>query len=55
MAHAANIPIKIICIWIENIVQKELSDDQFGFRRNKSTTEAILSLRILIKKTSWIK
>jgi hypothetical protein len=32
------------------MVEKELSDDQFGFRRNIGTREAILSLRILIEK-----
>jgi len=46
MAHAAKILVKIICTRIENIVEKKLSDDQFGFRRNKGTREAILSLRI---------
>ncbi|VVC29974.1 Endonuclease/exonuclease/phosphatase,Reverse transcriptase domain [Cinara cedri] len=33
-----------------SIVEKELSNDQFGFRRNKGTREAILSLRLLIEK-----
>ena len=50
MTHAAKILVKIICFRIESIVEKELSDDQFGFRRNKGTREAILSLRILIEK-----
>jgi len=50
MAHAAKILVKIICTRIESIVEKELSDDQFGFRRNKGTREATLSLRILIEK-----
>jgi hypothetical protein len=31
MAHTAKILIKIICTRIENIVEKELSGDQFGF------------------------
>jgi hypothetical protein len=35
---------------VENIVEKELSDDQFGFKRNKGTREAILGFRILIEK-----
>lgn len=50
MAHTAKILVKIICTRIESTVEKELSDDQFGFRRNKGTREAILSLRILIEK-----
>jgi hypothetical protein len=49
MTLAAKILIKIICILIENKVEKELSADQLGFRRNKGTREAILSLRILIE------
>jgi|UniRef100_A0A2S2QUQ4 hypothetical protein len=50
MAHAAKILIKIICTRIMNIVEKEISGDQFGFRKNKSTREAILRLRILLEK-----
>ncbi|VVC32502.1 Reverse transcriptase domain [Cinara cedri] len=50
MAHAAKILVKIICTRIESIVEKELGDDQFRFRRNKGTREAILSLRLLIEK-----
>jgi hypothetical protein len=50
MTPAADILIQIICTQIENIVEKELTEDQFGFRRNKGTRDAILNLRILIEK-----
>ncbi|KAL4083943.1 hypothetical protein QTP88_029259 [Uroleucon formosanum] len=35
---------------IEHKIERQLSNDQFGFRRNKGTREAILSLRTLIEK-----
>jgi hypothetical protein len=50
MAYVAKILIKIICTRIENIVEKELNDNQFGLRRNKSTRTVTLSIRILIEK-----
>jgi len=37
MAHVAKFLVKIICTRIEIIVEKELSDDQFRFRKNKGT------------------
>ena len=35
---------------IEQSVEENLGDDQFGFRRNRGTREAILSLRLIIER-----
>ncbi|KAL4149828.1 hypothetical protein QTP88_003684 [Uroleucon formosanum] len=50
MIHSAKILVKIIGNRIEHKIERQLSNDQFGFRRNKGTREAILSLRTLIEK-----
>lgn len=52
MPHKSKILVTIIWTWIESLVEKELSEDQFGFRvrMNKGTRETIFSLRILIEK-----
>lgn len=50
MAHAAKILVKIIYNRIESIVEKQLSNDQFGFRRNKGTIDLKLK-NICRKKT----
>jgi len=35
---------------MENKIEEQLGCEQYGFRKNKGTREAILSLRILIEK-----
>jgi len=35
---------------MENKIEKQLGCEQYGFKKNKRTREAILSLRILIEK-----
>ncbi|KAL4107862.1 hypothetical protein QTP88_018144 [Uroleucon formosanum] len=50
MIHSAKILVKIIGNRIEHKIERQLSNDQFGFRRNKGTREAILSLRTLVEK-----
>lgn len=55
MADAAKVLVKIICNWIENIVKKRLNNDQYRSEKNKSTTEAILSVRILVKENKPIE
>lgn len=50
MIHSAKILVKIIGNRIEHKIEWQLSNDQFGFRRNKETREAILCLRTLIEK-----
>jgi len=48
--HSAKILVKIIGNRIARKIERQLSNDQFGFRKNKVTTEAILSLRTLMEK-----
>ena len=43
-SHASKILTKIIHRKIEQSVEENLGEDQFGFRRNRGTREAILSL-----------
>lgn len=50
MIHSAKILVKIIGDRIVYVIERQLSSDQFGFRRNKGTRETILSLRTLIEK-----
>lgn len=50
MIHSAKILVKIIGDRIDHVIERQLSSDQFGFRRNKGTRKAILSLRTLIEK-----
>jgi len=51
MIHSAKILVKIIGNWIKHKIERQLSNDQFGLRRNnKGTIEAILSLITLIEK-----
>jgi uncharacterized protein YuzB (UPF0349 family) len=50
MIHSAKILVKIIGNRIEHKIERQLNNDQFGFKRNKGTREAILSLRTLIEK-----
>ena len=49
-SHASKILTKIIQRRIEQNVEENLGGDQFGFRRNRGTREAILSLRLIIER-----
>lgn len=49
-SHASKILCRIIKTRIESKMYSNLENDQFGFRKNISTREAILLLRILIEK-----
>ena len=42
---------KIIQRRIEQSDEENLGEDQFGFRRNRSTREAILSFRLIIERS----
>jgi len=50
LSHASKILTKIIFQRIESKIEQSLTDDQFGFRKNRGTREAILALRIIIQK-----
>ena len=48
--HASKVLTSIILRRMEKILDNYLTDDQFGFRRNIGTREAILTLRQIIEK-----
>ena len=50
LSHASKILTKIINRRIEQLSESYLAEDQFGFRRNKGTREAILALRLIASK-----
>ncbi|CAI6352699.1 unnamed protein product [Macrosiphum euphorbiae] len=50
IAHASKILTKIIHKRIEAKISVNLEEDQFGFRRNRGTREAILCLRMIMEK-----
>jgi len=50
LVHASKILTRIIYNRLEKIVEETLAEDQFGFRRNRGTREAILLLRTVIGK-----
>jgi len=45
-----NILTRIVLKRMEQVIEKLLTEDQFGFRKKKGTREAILSLRQIIEK-----
>lgn len=47
--HACKILTKIIHRRMERQIEDELGEDQFGFRRNVGTREAILTLRLILE------
>jgi len=52
--HASKILTKIMHKRIESKINENLAEDQFGFRKNRGTREAIICLRIIIEKMSRI-
>jgi hypothetical protein len=50
MSHVTKILLNIIHERIKNKIDIEVGEEQFGFRKNKGTREAILSLRLLTEK-----
>jgi len=51
ITHASKVLTKIIHKRIETKIYDNLEEDQFGFRKNMGTREAILCLRIIMEKT----
>jgi len=49
-SHASKIFCRIIKTRIESKIDSNLGNDQFGFRKDIGTREAILSMRFLIEK-----
>ena len=49
ISHACKILTRIIYRRMEHQVESELGEDQFGFRRNTGTREAILTLRLILE------
>lgn len=52
ISRASKILTKIVHRRIENRIEENLTEDQFGFRRNTGTGEAILCLRLITEKMS---
>jgi len=50
ISHASKLLTIIISKRIGNRIEEQLDYDQYGFRKNKGTREAILSLRIILEK-----
>jgi hypothetical protein len=50
LSHASKILTRIIYKRLENRVEERLAEDQFGFRKNRGTREAILALKSLIEE-----
>lgn len=50
ISHASKILAKIVHKRIEQKIEDILTEDQFGFRKNTGTREAILCLRLIIEK-----
>jgi len=51
LTHTSKILIQIILGRIEKKIDESLAEDQFGFRKNRGTREAILCLRNIIQKS----
>ena len=49
LSHASKILTRIIYRRIEKRIDEELGEDQFGFRKNRGTREAILALRLIME------
>ena len=50
ISHSCKILTRIIYRRMEKLVEANLGEDQFGFRRNVGTREAILTLRLILEK-----
>lgn len=50
ISYTSKILTKIVHKRIENKIEENLTENQFGFRRNRITREAILCLRLIIEK-----
>ena len=48
--HASKILTRIVHRRMEGAIEEALGEDQFGFRRNKGTREAVLGLRLITEK-----
>jgi hypothetical protein len=51
VSHASKILTRIIGRRMERKIEDNLSENQFAFRKNRGTREAILCLRIMIEKS----
>ncbi|KAI5644176.1 reverse transcriptase (RNA-dependent DNA polymerase) domain-containing protein [Phthorimaea operculella] len=50
LTHVSKILLKIIQLRLNNKIEENLSEDQFGFRKNRGTREAIIALRLIIER-----
>jgi hypothetical protein len=50
MSHITKILLKVIQERIQNKINLELEEEQFGFRKNSGTREAIFCIRMIIEK-----
>ena len=49
LSHASKILTRIIYGRLERTIEEQLNEDQFGFRKNRGTREAVLALRMIIE------
>lgn len=50
ISHASKLLTIIISIRVGNRIEEQLNYDQYGFRKDKGTSEAMLSLRKMLEK-----
>ena len=50
LTQTCKILTKIILVRIERKIDENLAEEQFGFRKNKGTRDAILCLRNIVEK-----
>lgn len=50
LSHASKILLNIVKIRLKGKINEQLADDQFGFRKEKGTREAILALKQILER-----
>jgi hypothetical protein len=50
LSHASNILLNILKIRIRSKIEEHIGEDQFGFRKEKGTREAIIALRQILER-----
>ena len=52
ISHASKVMLKILQAWLQQYVNRELSDVQAGFRKGRGTRDQIANIRWIIEKSS---
>ena len=50
ISHASKIMFKFLQVWLKQYVNRELPDDQAGFRKGRGTRNQIANIRWIIEK-----